>query len=312
MFAQVGAPDHEINRSLAGRSSRRSSTYLLQSRLVKHYLASLTIAVLSTSCRQPEPRATSARSPEVRVAAPSNDRPIRDSRAAARPPVARIDPPQPDSDVVVSTVGPNPTSAGRVTIVALHGLGDRPENFALWLRASPVSARVVAIRAPERYGDGSAWWQPRGEDAYVASTMDRAARHVREKLARATAGRSSCGQPMLVGFSQGAMVAFSIAGRREIPWRIIVPIAGRLVAGALDVAPFVRSDVEVRAMHGEADTRVPIGGGRLAVQQLRTRGLDATIRTFAGVDHSIPDEVRVAVFDELLRAARSMGCAAPQ
>lgn len=213
-----------------------------------------------------------------------------------------------DDDVVVTTVGPDPTSAGRVTIVALHGLGDSPENFSLWLRAAPISARVLAIRAPERFGSGSAWWQPGGSDAFITSTMERSARHVRDKYEAATRGQAQCGQPILLGFSQGAMVAFAMAGRREVPFRLIVPISGRLSAGSLDARPFERSDVEVRAMHGALDTRIPIGGAQFAVGLLRQRGLDATLQTFTNVDHSIPDEMRAAVFDEIARVARAMRC----
>lgn len=262
----------------------------------------MSLAIVVSGCERPQPSANAL--PATPVAA----RAERDAAVGATPQPPESPRRTADPDVVVTTVGPDPSSAGRVTIVALHGLGDSPESFGLWLRATPVSARVLAIRAPERFGSGSAWWQPGGGDAFIAGTMTRSATHVRERFTEAMRGQTSCGQPILLGFSQGAMVSFALAGRREIPFRLIIPIGGRLPIGSLEVAPFERSDVQVRAMHGAIDTRVPLVGGRLAVEALRGRGLDATLRTFENVGHSIPDEVRAAVFDEILRVARDMGC----
>lgn len=213
-----------------------------------------------------------------------------------------------DPRVTVSTVGPSAPTAGRVVVVALHGLGDTPERFALWLRALPVSARVLSVRGHEAYGDGFAWWQPNADERAQRTTVERAMRYVEEAVTGHLEREPRCGAPMLVGFSQGAMVSFGFAAKGSSFFRVIIPIGGRMPSGLLEGgAP--GATLRVRALHGAIDERVPLVGARSAIDALRARGMDATLRVFDQVGHSIPDEVRLAAFDEIERAAREMGCA---
>jgi phospholipase/carboxylesterase len=276
--------------------------------VVTHRVLCFALCAAVVSCRDPSPSAGQLNT-GARVAAlpptqppPPENRPVPPSEAPSAPPVAGR------SEFVELLVGPDPGPAGRIAIVALHGLGDTPENFSNWLRAAPISARVLVVRAPETYGGGNAWWQPGGDEATVARGIDRAARVVKERLESKLGAATMCGTPIVLGFSQGAMVSFAIAARGEMSVRLVVPIAGRLPVENRGVTRPAASRPRVRAMHGDADERIAIAAGRSTVEALARQGLDATLRSFAGVGHAIPDEVRAAVFDEITRAATEMGC----
>jgi phospholipase/carboxylesterase len=213
------------------------------------------------------------------------------------------------SEYVEVLVGPDPGPTGRVVIIAIHGLGDTPESFVNWLRATPVSARVLAVRGTESYGGGFAWWLPDGGPQSVARAIDRAAATIATRVrGKIDAGR--CGKPIVLGFSQGAMVSFAIAARGSLDVGLVMPIGGGLPLENREVTRAAGMRPMVRAFHGEADERMPIVAARMTVEALTRQGMDATLRSFAGVGHSIPDEVRQAVFSEIERTAREGGCLA--
>jgi predicted esterase len=205
-------------------------------------------------------------------------------------------------------MGPAPGSRGPVVVVAIHGLGDSPEAFLGWLRGIPVAARVISMRGIERYGPGFAWWRPFADEARLAEAIDHAAATVRERVAPALA-LPRCGRPIVLGFSQGAMVSFALAARGTLDAGLVIPIGGRLPLENRGVNRPTGQRPVVRAMHGELDVRMPLSAARSTVSALAQAGMDASLRAFAGVAHEITAEVRDAVFDEVVRAARAMGCA---
>ena len=60
------------------------------------------------------------------------------------------------------------------------------------------------------------------------------------------------------------------------------------------------------AFHGERDRRIPFADGEEAVQRLQAAGYQATMRSFPGVGHGVPEVMRVPLLtalDELLGQA---------
>jgi phospholipase/carboxylesterase len=194
-----------------------------------------------------------------------------------------------------------------MVIIAIHGLGDTPERFANWLRATPVSARVLAVRGTESYGDGFAWWLPGASETSVARAIDRAAMTIASRV-QSKLDADRCAKPIVLGFSQGAMIALGIAAHGSLDVGLVMPIGGWLPLANRTVTRPVGMRPMVRAFHGEADERIPIHAARTTIDTLARQGMDATLRSFANVGHSIPDEVRQAVFGEIERMAREGGC----
>jgi phospholipase/carboxylesterase len=121
-------------------------------------------------------------------------------------------------------------------IVAVHGLGDRPEDFITLFAALPFAARVVAVRGITPYGDGFTWFPPGDADrepgAFLAAT-----RAIAADLPALTRRFPTCGAPVITGFSQGGMLAFAVAAHAPGALRAAIPLAGRLPAAALPAAP---------------------------------------------------------------------------
>jgi phospholipase/carboxylesterase len=175
-------------------------------------------------------------------------------------------------------------------IVALHGRGDTPERFAPAVRRSSVRARVAILRPPHRWGPGLAWFtrsRARAETRrIVAAELLALADRVAATAAEIARARPTRGRPLLVGFSQGAMLAYATAVRRPESFAAVFPIAGFFFpewaehVDAADMPP-------IEAFHGTADDLVSIDDDRRGVRTLEARGARIVLHEYAGAPHAI-------------------------
>lgn len=186
-------------------------------------------------------------------------------------------------------------------IVAVHGLGDRPEDFATLFDALPFAARVVALRGVTPYGDGFTWFPPGEADRDPAAFLA-ATRAIAADLPALTRRFPTCGAPVLTGFSQGAMLTLAVAAHAPSALRAAIPLAGRLPAAALPTAAPAAPLPWVTALHGMSDARIAFDQGDESVRALRRLGFAATMRPFEGVGHTVSPAMRAVLFDELRRA----------
>jgi len=199
-------------------------------------------------------------------------------------------------------------------VVAVHGLGDTPRNFARVFEGFPEQARFVLPRAPDRNLPGYSWFPlPRsgvGEAAFVQG-IERALSRLEALLERLPAERRGIGLPVLTGFSQGGILSFAVALERPELLERVVPVAGGLPSR---LVPSTRPEVVVpiRALHGAGDELLPPGPTERLVAALTGRGFDAALRVFPGVAHQITPAVRDALYAELaagIDAARAASAA---
>ncbi|MFO0628950.1 MAG: hypothetical protein U0325_25470 [Polyangiales bacterium] len=186
-------------------------------------------------------------------------------------------------------------------IVAVHGLGDRPEDFATLFDALPFAARVVALRGLAPFGDGFTWFPPGEADRDPAPFLA-ATRAIAADLPALTQRFPTCGAPVLTGFSQGGMLTFAVAAHAPHTLRAAIPLAGRLPTTAMPATAPAGPLPWVSALHGMSDARIAFDAGDESVRALRRLGFAATMRPFAGVGHNLPPPVRAVLFDELRRA----------
>ena len=191
-------------------------------------------------------------------------------------------------------------------VVAVHGLGDRPEDFATLFDALPFAARVVALRGITPYGEGFTWFPPGEADRDPAAFLA-ATRTIAADLSALTRRFPTCGAPVLTGFSQGGMLTFAVAAHAPSALRAAIPLAGRLPASALPSTAPAAPLPWVTALHGMSDARIAFDAGDEAVRGLRRLGFAATMRPFAGVGHTVSPAMRAVLFDELRRAVGN-GC----
>ena len=191
-------------------------------------------------------------------------------------------------------------------IVAVHGLGDRPENFVRWLKGLPFPARVIAPRAPTPYGRGYSWF-PVERPFEALESRDRAAiadasQRLAQLIRHLPSAHPTIGKPLVLGFSQGGVLSFELAVRSPALIGAALPIAGtwagaRVGAHRGPIAP-------IFGFHGVADRRIPFGLAEGAVAQLATQGRKATLRPYPDVRHTMTADMRRDIFQQLFRLTR--------
>ena len=98
------------------------------------------------------------------------------------------------------------------------------------------------------------------------------------------------GKPIVLGFSQGGALSFALALWHPEVISAAFPVGGWAPPSVLAGKG---TSVPIRAMHGEADERVPIGPTREAVAALKARGVQAELRGYPGVGHAVSPEMRL-------------------
>lgn len=188
-------------------------------------------------------------------------------------------------------------------ILALHGRGDRPERFAPLFDAFPVPARVAILRPPHPFGGGLAWFRTAraatGSSARIAREL---AAHADRVVATADAirrSRPTRGVPIVVGFSQGAMLTYAVAVRRPRAFAAAFPVSGLLFPELLEDAP--PRSTRIVALHGRTDPLVSIDDDRRGVALLRSHGADVELREY-DAPHTISGEMQRDLFAAMTAA----------
>lgn len=181
---------------------------------------------------------------------------------------------------------------GGPEVLVLHGLGGEASSFSTVFEGMPGPARLLIPSAPYGWGSGRSWL-PTG-----ASLAD--------LTAAADALAATLSQPVAVtGFSQGGALSFVLALRH--PERILaaIPISGAMPMELVPATAPTGGGPPIIALHGTEDAQVPISKTRKLVRTLHRRGFDATLRSYPGVGHSIPPQVRADLSVLLTALSRS-------
>lgn len=186
------------------------------------------------------------------------------------------------SDLQGLTLG---EAKGRPVLIALHGRGDHPQRFVRQASAWSDVAHVVVPAATIPFGSGFSWFDIRAaqDDPSLAAAVGEATRRV-VQLVHA---RRPDGHPVVVtGFSQGGMLSFALATRGEKVVDAAVPMGGFLPR---DLWPTTlpAHETPIFAVHGEADTIIPVSMPQQTVAHLETLGWPVKLYTEPGVEHSI-------------------------
>jgi phospholipase/carboxylesterase len=195
-------------------------------------------------------------------------------------------------------------------VVALHGYGGSPENIAHIVDGLPVAVRLVAPHGALPAFSGWGWFSidaPLGS-AQNGANVRTAADAVLTTVRRLTRTRPTCGRPIVLGFSQGAILSYALATMAPTELAAAFPLAG-LLPGSLwpDHAP--PQSAPIVAFHGDADERVPFASDQQTQQALIARGFAVELRTYPSVAHTIPPAMQSDLHRELERVIREQGCA---
>ncbi|WOI54921.1 alpha/beta hydrolase [Palleronia sp. LCG004] len=200
------------------------------------------------------------------------------------------------------------SASGRTgsVVVFLHGYG-ADGNDLLGL-AEPLSEHLpdtvfLAPDAPERSAvnpAGFQWfpiaWLDGSDPVEADRAMDAAAADLNAYLDDVILDEGiEPDQLVLLGFSQGTMMALHVALRREDPVAAVVGFSGRLMRPETLEAE-LKAKPPILLIHGDQDDVVPPASMPEAAQALQDAGLDVFAHVMEGTAHGIaPDGLGVAL-----------------
>jgi len=230
------------------------------------------------------------------------------AKPAPAPPAA-----VPQLQFIEKLLAPVDPQAALPLIIALHGLGDRPESFVRLFDGFERPARLIVARGPADWGQGAKWFDSRVRDGrpdLVAKGMTQAAQAVLKLIDRLEAERNVLGKPIITGFSQGGMVTLAVAVQHPERVGYALPIGGWLPPPLWPKAASGQPYPPIRALHGRQDRIVPFGPTAQGMRALRELGVDAQLLPFEQVGHSIPPPMRDELFRMLAKAIARTGAQA--
>lgn len=180
-----------------------------------------------------------------------------------------------------------PSPSGPQTVLAIHGMGDSPDGFAnVWVAQEGYSELTPAGLHP--YGDGFRWFPSRREglgDTDIAA----AAAHLASLIPEGD-------KAIVYGFSQGGALTMALTVNHPDKVERGIALGGWLPPGLHADPP--KDAPGLLVLHGEADPIVPYDQG--TIDALRERGWAVETRTWPGVGHAVPLEMR-ATLDGAIR-----------
>lgn len=275
------------------------------------------LALLGTACDGQAPTAPAAESsakPAVRTASVDPKTTAPPSSDSAPPP------PQTEPEVVYleaaglhyveRVIGSDDPDAALPMVVAIHGLGDRPEAFSHLLDTVTQPARVILPRGLDAYEGGWAWFDTRARDPDVDKLgrgITKAADAIATGIAAIAAKRPTKGLPIVTGFSQGGMLSFALAVHHPEVVSVAMPVGGWLPPPLWPTeAPKADATYPpIVALHGTADAAVRYEPTKTATDALTELGYDVTLRTYDAVPHAIVPPMRRDLMDLLNDAIQS-------
>ncbi|MGF7155211.1 alpha/beta hydrolase [Novosphingobium gossypii] len=194
-------------------------------------------------------------------------------------------------------------SAPDALVVLVHGYGSNGDDLialAAAIRPALPNAAFVAPNAPGRLPNMTAayqWWPietfsmaERAAGAAAAAPVLDAFITTELEAAGLTPDRL-----LLVGFSQGTMMALHVGLRRSDPVAGIVGISGMLISPER-LSAEIRSRPPVLLVHGTEDEVVPFRSMDMASTALSAAGVAVETHASAGTGHTVaPDGLAAAI-----------------
>ena len=266
-------------------------------------LFSLTLLLSLAGCDRPAPPPATDPSSPAPSAAPSQP-------AAVEAPVASEAPSKPAGPPVAGELryverilGDAKPEDALPMIVAIHGLGDDPENFSHLFDTYGGTARLILPQGVDPAEVGGWSWFPiraRSQDTQaLADGIRSSADKIAVAIEALKTSRPTVGEPIVTGFSQGGMLAFTLAVHHPEQVGFAIPIGGWLPpplwpdSGPSDAHP------RVVALHGTADNAVLYEPTKQGVEALAAKGYAVELKSYEGVRHAIPPQERTDFFDLL-------------
>ena len=191
-------------------------------------------------------------------------------------------------------VPPASGGAPRSMVILLHGYGSNGEDLIglapYWRPALPETV-FLSPNAPELCPGapgGFQWWGLSSLDKNARAAGARRAAPVLDAFIDAELARYGLSEDrlVLVGFSQGTMMALHVGPRRERPLAGVIGYSGML-ADEAELATEARTKPPILLVHGDADPMIPVAAFHQAKSALERSGFAVESHVSPGLGHSI-------------------------
>jgi len=188
-------------------------------------------------------------------------------------------------------------------VLALHGRGDQPKRFGESFTGYQDALRVVLLEAPIDEGKGRAWFVFRNGYQRALEQIEALLPRLRATHTAVVEQYGQVGKPLIMGFSQGAMLSYAAAARYPTLFAAALPVSGvafdAFLPGSAEEAARMPP---VFAMHGGRDEVIALSSGRSSAQRLRSLGVPVRFDVVPEAPHWINAAMRVVLHENLRRA----------
>ena len=182
-------------------------------------------------------------------------------------------------------------------VILLHGVGSNEQDLFSFANQLPDNFLVVSARGPYAIGpDSYAWYQvdfSTGKPVYNVGQAEKSRNVILEFIAQLKEQYPfDDKQVYICGFSQGAIMAYSLGLTRPDIIKGIAVMSGRLLE---EVKPLIASDEKLKSLsvfisHGTNDNVLTIQYAREALAYLKKRNLIPTYKEY-NEGHTISSEM---------------------
>ena len=183
-------------------------------------------------------------------------------------------------------------------LLLLHGYGSNEQDLFGLAPQLPGKFLIVSARAPITLSAGSYAWYPvhfvSGTPVSDAAKAEEARKKILEFLTALKAQRPYDDREIyLLGFSQGAILCYSLGLTEPARFKGIAVMSGRLLP---EIKPRVAPASKLAALsifisHGTVDKVLDLHYAQDAVAFLASRGVRPTYHEYPGVGHGISPEM---------------------
>ena len=180
---------------------------------------------------------------------------------------------------------PHAPSAKAPLLILLHGYGSNEQDLMGLADQLPQQYTIVSARAPITLSTGSyAWYHldmSSGKTVYSAVEAEQS----RQQLFRfidELKQKYHASEVVLLGFSQGAIMSYSVALTQPQKVKGIVALSGRLLT---DIEPHLASREKLQQLHvfighGKTDPVLPFTHGEAAYAKCKKLGTQVTFKEY--------------------------------
>ncbi len=193
-------------------------------------------------------------------------------------------------------------------IVFFHGRGDRPHTPRGRFMGLEDPVRLIVPRAPSRYGFGFSWLPVSardGESPELVEALRETGAHLANLIEGLQDRHRTLGSPIVMGFSQGGMLTYTLAVNHPEVVGAAFPLAGWLPPSLMPEQRREHTTYPmIRALHGADDPVLSASRTVRATRELEARGFAATVRTFEDVPHEMSDAMWQHLREHVAREVR--------